>query len=203
MRKLIQSLFMSTYDLEESYGRITVKFHTEIITRLLGLPFLLGSAYILYSFVLGLVKFTQAGKFFSFFAPSHIPGLLMGLCLAAMFGAPGVFLALLRRRVTIDASKSQIEEVVDYFVYQRRRLYTTTDFDEVLASVEKSYTKGGGGRSSGHASRLLAVKLIPKDANGRQVLVGLPDTVEQTIELGGKVARLLNVKFTNLLTSES
>ena len=98
--------------------------------RLFGAVLLLPAVYLLYVLATWVVEMTRVGTLWDVLA--GLPGVLVTLVIAGLFGAPGAYMALRTRRTTWNKGDGTLRHVTSYGVWRRTREFRRSDVASVI-----------------------------------------------------------------------
>ena len=101
------------------------------LIRLLGLPFLTAFLYFLYHLFGGLIDAIRSHTLLSF-----LPGSLLLILMAALFGFPGMILMFGSRKVILDAHSQEIRMIRSYGFFNKMETHSVRDYKSVEALHE-------------------------------------------------------------------
>ena len=120
-----------------------------------------------------------------------LPGMAVTLFMAALFGVPGVLMALLKTRTLCNKADGLIRQVKSYGVFRRVRELRLSDVQLVTSAYKTSKSKNFIRRSGG--TELITVELVLADK--QQVEVAQFGNWGSALALGRQLAEYLGVEF--------
>jgi hypothetical protein len=112
-------------------------------------------------------------------------------CTAALFGVPGVLMALLKRRTLCSKADGLIRQVRSFGVFQRVREVRLSDV-QLVASTYKT-TRSSNFNRSGGGTEVHTVEIVLVDK--QRVAVAQLGTWDSALGLGRQLAGYLGVEF--------
>lgn len=113
-----------------------------------------------------------------------LPGMAVGLFMAALFNVPGMLMAFLKRRTLCNNAEGLIRQVRSYGVFRRARELRQSDVRQVV-SIWKTTRHG--------SAEVHTVELVLADK--QRVEVAQLGNWDSTLELGRQLAGYLDVDF--------
>ena len=164
-------------------GPSTLRIHEsgQPLIRLFGVPFAAGGVYFLYHLFVGAFYSIRAGEFLSF-----LPGSLLLILMAALFGVPGMILLFGSRTVNIDTVTRTIEVIRNYGFYKKREKYSSSDYSAVQALHELKKVESKQNRSVKYVG-VFPVRLIARSGKDLEIAQADQDDAARTLatEVGG------------------
>ncbi len=161
--------------------------------RLFGAVLLLPAVYLLYVLAIWVVELIRVGTLWDSLAA--LPGVLVTLVIAGLFGAPGAYMALRTRRTVYNKGDGSLRLVTSYGVYRRTREVQKSAVVQVLA-ISMPIGRNKLGRSRTRKGKPVPLHTVEIDA-------GAPPRIEiaefgkpaPAIELGRQLAGHLDTEF--------
>ncbi len=159
--------------------------------RLFAIPLLLIAAYLGYQLLGALADNFRAGTVRAW--TESALGLVLLAALFVAFAAPGLFLFLGNKRVTVDAERGEVVEEMRWLTLARATRYSTEPYRAVRIDYEVETTKNPGSRRA----VLFTFDVTLVDARDRRRLVAMFRVSElaQARALGKDLADLLQLKL--------
>jgi hypothetical protein len=176
----------------------TTQFGTfEVITRqgMVGMIFggvmLFFASCFLYWLGTALVEYFRFGTWRDVLGA--LPGMAVTLIMAALFGVPGVLMALLKTRTMCNRADGLIRQVKSFGVFRRVKEIRLSDVKLVTATYK--ITKSRASNRSGGGAEVHTVEFVLADKQRVEVAqLGKWDTA---LKLGRQLAGYLGVEFRN------
>jgi len=170
-------------------GTFEVVDHQDPAVRLVGGFLLLAAGYFLYWLAAWVVELARSGTPGD--ALAGAPGVLVTLFMASLFGVPGAYMALRRRRTVCNKGDGSIRQVTSYGVCWRTREVKRSDVARVLAIS----------RPRGRSRRGNQLKVVP--IHTVEIEAAAPPRIEVAefsklglaLELGRELAGYVETEF--------
>lgn len=172
----------------EGKTRIEVNGSPGVGGKLFGIPWLLFGVYFIYNWVIAVViEYIKAGDYAGMISGAGV-WLLILAAVFVIFIAPGWALAFMRRKVTVDVSRGEVEEANDFLVFRRPTTHALSSFKKVLLVEIVSKSKEGKTRY------FYDVRLIGQ-AKKDFVLAASMQEEEKAEEFGKTLAEVTRLPF--------
>ena len=170
-------------------GTFEVVDHQEPGVRLFGGVLLLVAGYFLYWLAAWVVELARSGTLGD--ALAGVPGVLVTLFMASLFGVPGAYLALGRRRTVCNKGDWSVRHVTSYGVCWRTREVKSSDIVRVLV-----ISRPRGRNRRGRQRYVVATHAVEIEAAAPpRIEVAEFTKLESALELGRQLAGYVETKL--------
>lgn len=123
-----------------------------------------------------------------------LPGIAVSLFMAALFGVPGVLMALLKTRTMCNRTVGLIRQVKTFGLFRRVKEIRLSEVSRVTATYKITKSRSGS-RRSGASAEVHTVDLVLAD--NQRVEVAQLGKWDTALKLGRQLADYLGVEFRN------
>ncbi len=172
-------------------GNFEVVDRQEIVGKIFGSLMLFFAGCFLYWLGTALVELVRLGTWKEVLI--SIPGILISLFMAGLFGIPGCLMAFLKKKTVVYKAEGLIRQVKSFGVVRRAR---EIGFSDVRLVVARFRTTRSRRLSSGWSRGGAAVHVVELElAEPQQVEIAQLGKWDSTVELGQQLAGFLGVRF--------